>query len=353
MQSNPIRRKRSHVNVSIVDIARRAGVSHSTVSRALAGSPLVNRDTKQRIQALAREMGYTPSAVARAMSTGRTHTLGLVVTTIADPFVAEVVRGIEETALDHGYNVILCNSTGDPERELAAVRTLREKWVDALIVTSSWVGNFGAHLSELNAPVVLINNQQPGEYTYSVRNDDLAGGRLAGDYLARLGHTRVAYVAGPERAIASQLRQEGCQRALEAAGTSIPDAWMFPGSGLPEAGERAVPKLLQVSPRPTALFCYNDMTAMGCLRAAKDAGLRVPHDLSILGYDDIAAAPYLDPPLTTVAQSKYGLGQRATEMALALIQGQPNVHDILLQPRLVIRSSCHPLTALTQGGKEQ
>jgi DNA-binding LacI/PurR family transcriptional regulator len=329
------------LNVSIKDIARRAGVSHSTVSRALSGSPLVNHDTKRRIQELAREMGYTPSAVARAMSTGRTRTLGLVVTTIADPFVAEVVRGIEETALDQGYNVILCSSNGDPERELAAVRTLRAKWVDALIVTSSWVGDFYEQLAEIQAPLVLINNQQPGESTYSVRNDDLRGGALAAEYLAGLGHTRIAYVTGPERAMASQLRLEGVQRALESAGIGIPGKWILDGTGLPEGGERAVERLLRASPCPTALFCYNDATAMGCLRAAKQAGLHVPRDLSILGYDDIAAAPYLDPPLTTVAQTKYALGQTATEMALALIQGQEKTRDILLQPQLVIRSSCN------------
>ena len=326
--------------VSIKDIARRAGVSHSTVSRALADSSLVNRETKARIQALAREMGYTPSAIARAMSTRRTRTIGLVVTTIADPFVAEVVRGIEETALDHGYNVILCNSSGDPDRELAAVRTLREKWVDAVIVTSSWVGNFYGQLGEIRVPVVLINNQQPGEYTFSVRNDDLHGGALAGEYLVALGHRRIAYVAGPERATSSQLRLEGCQRALRAAGATIPEGWIFSGTGLPEAGERAVRALVRDALRPTALFCYNDATAMGALRVAKAEALNVPRDLSILGYDDIAAAAYLDPPLTTVAQKKYALGQRATDMALRLIQDEEDICDVLLEPQLIVRSSC-------------
>jgi DNA-binding LacI/PurR family transcriptional regulator len=328
------------MTVSIKDIARCAGVSHSTVSRALAGSPLVNRVTKARIQDLAREMGYTPSAIARAMSTRRTHTVGLVVTTIADPFVAEVVRGIEETALDHGYNVILCSSAGDPDRELAAVRTLREKWVDAVIVTSSWVGGFYGQLSEIRVPVVVINNQQPGEYTFSVRNDDLYGGALAGEYLAGLGHRRIAYVSGPERATSSQLRLEGCQRALRRAGVTMRKRWILTGTGLPEAGERAVRALVMDALRPTALFCYNDATAMGALRAAKTDGLSVPGDLSILGYDDIAAAAYLDPPLTTVAQDKYALGQRATAMALSLIQDQEDIQDVLLEPQLIVRSSC-------------
>ena len=180
------------------------------------------------------------------------------------------------------------------------------------------------------------------DYAHSVRNDDLRGGALAGEYLAGLEHTRIAYVAGPERAMASELRLEGCRQALQAAGRAIPQDRVFAGTGQPEAGERAVRALLAASPRPTALFCYNDATAMGALRAAKEAGLRVPRDLSILGYDDIAAAPYLDPPLTTVAQDKYVLGQRATQMALALIQGRQDVQDVLLQPQLIVRSSCSP-----------
>ena len=327
------------MSVSIKDIARRAGVSHSTVSRALADSSLVNPNTKSQIKELARQMGYAPSAIARAMSTRRTHTVGLVVTTIADPFVAEVVRGVEETALDRDYNVILCDSTGDPSREIAAVRTLREKWVDAVIVTSSWVGDFYAQLAEIRVPVVLINNQHAGEYSFSVRTDDLQGGHLAGQYLLELGHRHIAYITGPVQATSSWLRLQGCQAALRQARTEIPQDWVIQGDGQPQSGERAAISLLGRPARPTAIFCYNDMTAMGALRAVKGTGLSVPRDLSILGYDDIAAAPYLDPPLTTIAQAKFELGQKAFEMALDLIQGHA-VADILLQPELIARESC-------------
>jgi DNA-binding LacI/PurR family transcriptional regulator len=328
------------MRVSIKDIAREAGVSHSTVSRALADSSLVNEETKKRIQALAREMGYTPSAIARAMSTRRTQTVGLVVTTVADPFMAEVVRGIEETALDHGYNVILCSSAGNPDREIAAVRTLREKWVDAVIVTSSRVGSFYSELAEVPVPVILINNQHRGAYSFSVRNDDLYGGKLAGSHLVELGHHHIAYVTGPERASSSELRLEGCQLALHQAGMSIPARWILAGDGGPERGERTVIALLRDEHHPTAIFCYNDMTAMGVLRAIKGSGLRVPYDISVLGYDDIAAAPYLDPPLTTIAQAKYTLGQRAIEMTIHLLQGGQKVSDIVLRPHLVVRGSC-------------
>lgn len=337
------------MSISIKDIARRAGVSHSTVSRALADSPLVNAQTKALIRQLAGEMGYAPSAVARAMSTRRTHTVGVVVTSIADPFVAEVVRGIEETALDRGYSILLCNSNDDPQREIATVRALREKWVDGVIVTASRVGSFYAQLSEIQVPVVLINNQQPGEYTFSVRTDDFCGGQLVGEYLLGLGHRRMAYISGRLAATSSQLRLNGCQDALQRAGLSIPLQWIAAGDGSSEGAAPALRQLFDnASPvelvetrdaHPTAVFCYNDRTAMGVLREVKALGMAVPEDVSVVGYDDIDAARYLDPPLTTVAQDKYALGQKAMEMALNLIAGSP-VQDILLQPRLVVRSSC-------------
>jgi DNA-binding LacI/PurR family transcriptional regulator len=327
------------MRVSIKDIARRAGVSHSTVSRALADSPLVNDDTKARIKRLAGEMGYAPSAVARAMSTRRTCTVGVVVTTIADPFVAEVVRGVEETALDRGYNVILCSSADDPDREVAAVRALREQWVDAVMVTASRVGSFYTQLTEIQVPVVLINNQQPGEYSFSVRNDDFYGGQLVGDYIADLGHRDIAYISGREGITSSQLRQQGCQDALQKAGLSIPPQWIVSGDGKPEGGQRAARALFASARHPTAIFCYNDQTAMGTLREIKSLGMAVPRDVSLVGYDDIAASGYLDPPLTTVAQAKYELGQKAMDMVLALIAGR-DVEDVLLKPELVIRSSC-------------
>jgi DNA-binding LacI/PurR family transcriptional regulator len=328
------------MSVSIKDIARRAGVSHSTVSRALADSPLVNAKTKARIQALAREMGYAPSAIARAMSTGHTRTIGVVVTTIADPFVSEVVRGIEETALDQQYSVILCSSASDPDRELAAVRALRENWVDAVIVTSSRVGSFYGELAEIHVPVILINNQQAGDYSFSVRNDDLYGGQIAAEYLTSLGHRRLAYIAGPAYATASHKRLTGFVDALSGAGTELSADRIVRGDGLPIGGERAVAHLFDTGEEPSAVFCYNDMTAMGALRALKERGLRVPGDVSLLGYDDIDAAPYLDPPLTTIAQAKYTLGQMALHMALDLIGGQQEVQDVLLRPQLVIRHSC-------------
>ena len=328
-------------HVSIKDVAKAAGVSHSTVSRALAGSPLVAAATKERIQRIAREMGYSPSAIARGLVTRRTATIGLVVTTIADPFVTDVVRGIEETALDNGYSVILCDSNAEPERELACVRTLREKRVDGIIVTSSRVGNLYVPLLEqLGVPIVLINNQHEGRYVYSVRTDDFQGGQMVGAYLASLGHRQIAYVSNPPNAHSSLQRLAGCRAALQEHGLDIPDGWIVPGDGRTGGGRTGLERLLRQPPHPTAVFCYNDMTAIGALQAVKAAGLRVPGDLSLVGYDDIAFAVFVDPPLTTVAQDRYLLGQRAMGLTLSLLSKQEEASDIVLTPHLVERASC-------------
>jgi DNA-binding LacI/PurR family transcriptional regulator len=326
--------------VTIKDIAKVAHVSHSTVSRALANSPLISEETKSRIRRLADEMGYTPSAIGRGLVTRRSGTIGVVVTTIADPFIAEVVQGIEETALSCQYNTILCNSNSEPERELRTVRALREKRVDAIVVTSSRLGSlYLPHLREVGVPVVLVNNQGVGDYTHSVLIDDSAGGELAGRYLASLGHRRIAYIGGPIWARASGIRLAGCRRALQAHDLDLPPECVLVGNGRADGGQEAADELLHRGLPVSAVFCYNDMTAVGVLSSLHRAGLRVPRDLSVIGYDDVTIAAYLYPPLTTIAQPRYALGKRAMEMALALIQGE-EVRDVVLPPALVERESC-------------
>ncbi len=334
--------------VSIKDIAKAAGVSHSTVSRALSDSRLVKEETKQRIRHLAEEMGYSPSAIARSLVTKRTQTLGLVVTFIADPFVAEVVQGIEETALDNGYSLILCQSQAAPQREMAAVKMLREKRVDAIIVTASRVGDlYMPLLEEVGVPIVLINNQQNGQYVYSVATDNFQGGELAGQYLLGLGHTRIGYIAGPSEVTSSVDRLEGCKRTLRAQGLEFDPTLIASGNGRADGGREGMRRLLSSPTPPTAVFCYNDMTAIGALLTAKEMGYHVPGDVSIMGYDDIALAAYVDPPLTTIAQQKYEMGQQATEMALALLDGTESaVEDVFLPGRLVVRDSCQRLSKM-------
>ena len=332
--------------VSIKDIAKAAGVSHPTVSRALSDSPLVNKDTKLRIQQLAREMGYSPDSLARSLVSGQSRTVGLVVTNIADPFIAEVVQGVEDAAHGCGYTVILCNAHSDPEREISAVETLRSKRVDCVIVTSSRVGAlYLEHLERIGVPVVLVNNHNAGSgrYTFSVSVDNRHGGGLATDHLVQLGHRRIAYVTGPADHSDDLDRLAGYRQALEEGGVPFDPARIVQGDGTAGGGERAVPVLLDLDERPTAVFCYNDMTAIGLMRSARAAGLSIPGDLAVVGFDDIPFASYVSPSLTTVAQKKAEMGQWATEMALALI-ATPNpaggdFSDREVKGQLIVRES--------------
>ena len=334
------------MRVSIKDIARAAGVSHPTVSRALSDSPLISEETKARVQRLAQEMGYSPNALARGLVTRQTYSVGVVVTTIADPFVAEIVQGIEATAHDHGYTVILCNSESTPEREIAAVEMLRTKRVDGVIVTASRVGAlYLEYLEQIGGPIVLINNhnEESGRYTFSVSVDNRHGGRLAAEHLVQLGHRRIAYVAGPANHSSDLDRLAGYRQAHVEGGIEPDPALVVPGNGRPGGGEEALQAILALDPRPTAVFCYNDMTAIGLIHAAQQAGLSIPQDVALVGFDDILFASYLYPPLTTVAQPKVEMGQRAMHMMLSLItakeESEEDLANVVVQGKLIVRAS--------------
>ena len=223
-------------------------------------------------------------------------------------------------------------------------RTLRSKRVDAVIVTSSRVG--ALHQERLGAagvPVILLNShsQQLAPHTFSVRVDDVHGARLATEHLLALGHRRIAHVGGPAGHSPSADRLAGYRQAIEAAGCCFDEALVVAGTGRPMAGEQALPQLLALADRPTAVFCYNDMTAIGLLAAACAIGLSVPRDLAVIGFDDIPFAAYVSPPLTTIAQPKFEMGQRALQMALSLMgDAQPGgVGNVVVEGRLVVRET--------------
>jgi DNA-binding LacI/PurR family transcriptional regulator len=332
------------VGVSIVEIARAAGVSHSTVSRALRNSPLVSAETGERIRRLAQEMGYVPSAIGRGLATQSTRTIGLVITTIADPFVAEVVRGVEEQAMDRGYSLFLCQSGAQPQREVAAVRALHENRVAGVIVTSSRVGErYLALLEPMNVPIVLINNERAGPAVAFVAVDDVRGGRLATEYLLGLRHQRVAYIGGWPEAKSSRDRLQGYGEALQSQGLAINPNLVSAGSGRMEGGYEAMRGLLRSRPRPTAVFCYNDITAIGALKALHEEGVRVPAQVSVIGFDDIALAAYSTPSLTTIAQPKHEMGRLAVGMLLDLLSKEKQVQNVILQGELVVRESTEAL----------
>jgi len=325
---------------SIKDIAKLAGVSHSTVSRALQNSPLVNAKTAEEIRRIARESGYRASAVARGLVTRRTETIGLVVTTISDPFASEVVSGIEQVANGHGYSVFLAESNAEPEREKKMVQQLAERRVDGILVTSSRVGAlYLPLLSEMQVPIVLVNNQHPGAFVHSVMIGNLEGSRAAAAHLVGLGHRRIAYLGDQFGYQSDTERFAGYRVALDAAGIPFLPELVVHGDGLPAEAMNAMEKLLALPEPPTAVCCYNDMSALGAMRKIRLRGLRVPEDISVVGFDDLFLASYMQPALTTVRQPMRHMGQLAMESLFKLMSGEASEIRIRVDAELIVRQS--------------
>jgi DNA-binding LacI/PurR family transcriptional regulator len=336
--------------ISIADIARIAGVSHTTVSRALRQSPLISLDTRERIQRLAEEMGYTPNAIAQSLQTRRTSMIGLVVTSIDDPFLSDVVKGVEEVARVAGLSVILSATHNDPDQEMAVIETFHRRRVDGILVASSRItSKYRKRLEHIRVPTVIINSQAESQddLLHWVAVDDRAGAQIAVEHLLQLGHRSVGYLGVNCRPRSNQLRLQGYQDALAAGGMSYQDGWMViaPGKEASDeedvaAGQTLLPQLLNSG--CTAVFCYNDMVAIGALIAAQQRGVAVPQQLSVVGFDDIRMASYVTPPLTTIRQPKVELGHLATEVMLDLLHNRPGKNHVL-QPALVTRASTSPL----------
>jgi DNA-binding LacI/PurR family transcriptional regulator len=329
--------------VSIKDIARLVGVSHSTVSRALRASPVVNAETAGRIREVAQQQGYRASLIGRSLVLRRSMTVGCVATDIADPFVAGIVAGIEEVANQQGYAVFLASSHADPQRELDVVRSFHERRVDGVIVPASRVGSlYLPHLAELRTPIVLINNQHPGSYTYSVGIDNLGAARLIARHLLKLGHKRIAYIGNRSGSQADTDRLSGLRMELRRAKLPFLSDTVIHADATPEGGLAAMQRLLALRCRPTAVFCYDDLTALGALAASRSAGISVPSDLSVSGFDDLFVASYTTPPLTTVRQPMKGMGRRAAEILLALLRGETATRNVSFAGELVVRESTAP-----------
>jgi DNA-binding LacI/PurR family transcriptional regulator len=337
--------------ISIKDVAAAAGVSHSTVSRALNNSPRVSQETSERIRRIAEEAGYSGSAIARSLATRRTKTIGVVVTTIADPFAAGIVIGIEEIAGNNGYSVFLANSNADPDRELRVVRSFEERRVDAIIVLASRVGAlYLTLLSRLRVPIVMINNQHPSEFVHSVCIENTQGARTATAYLLNLGHRRIGYIGDRNGRQSDTERFAGYRDALDSADLPFqPDLVQY-GDSTPDGGVQAMSTFLRMPEPPSAVFCYDDMTALGAIRAVRSSGRRVPEDISIVGFDDLPIVRFTDPPLTTIRQPMAKMGCLAMEAVLDLLGGSGSSHDIKVKGELIERSSSAPFQAAFRVG---
>lgn len=313
---------------TIKDVAREAEVSVTTVSHVLNGTRFVSEDTRQRVQAAIETLRFVPSALARSLKNNRTHTIGTMIPNCSNPYFGEIVRGIEDACFRAGYTVILCNSDDDPHKQSQYLRVLEEKQVEGVVVVSSGGdAELGATLKEVDTSLVLVDREVEGVAADLVEVDHDRGGYLATRHLLELGHRRIACISGPRALSSSAQRVQGCRRALAEAGLDLPDRWQRECDFTSAGGHAAMRELLAVHPRPTAVFAANDLSAIGAMAAAAEAGLHVPRDLSVVGFDDIPLAEFASPGLTTVSQPKHRLGELAAQLLLERIA------DPALQPR--------------------
>jgi LacI family repressor for deo operon, udp, cdd, tsx, nupC, and nupG len=285
-------------------------------------------------------MGYTPSLAARSLVTQQTNTIGLVISCVSDLFVGDLAVGVEKAARSYGYSVFLISTYRDAAREEEAVRSLHERRTTGIIVTGSQIDEgYVALRQRFPQPVVLINCPR---YPHSISTDNLAGARQAVEHLVHLGHHRIGYLANPRSHHANLDRFTGYRDILARHGIAVEEPWMVEGDGTMAGGQRAVQRLLAGPCPPTALFCFNDLTAIGALCALSQAGLQVPADCSVAGFDDLELTAYCSPPLTTVRQHRDQLGQRAMHMLHQLIQGRDDVQAEILPAELVVRETTGP-----------
>ena len=330
--------------VTIVDIARRLGISPMTVSRALTGSPEVSRETREKVLSCAGEMGYRPHRWARSLVTQKTSMVGVVIPDISHSFFAEVTRGIEEVVQKAGYNLLLCHSSLDPEKEKAEIDMLVGSRVEGLIVASEQpekMPRIFDELTENGMAFVLVDRFFPNRDFPSVVVDDLAVGRMAAEHLIGLGHRRIGHIQGPRLSPAS-LRRRGFVQALQAYKISVSKESIARGNFDISSGREAMIRLLENNSRPTAVFAANDPMAVGALYACRETGLQVPADISIMGAGNIEGADHPNPFLTTMDWPREQLGRAAAEILLAAMSHRADraftVRKVF-QPQLLVRQS--------------
>jgi DNA-binding LacI/PurR family transcriptional regulator len=328
---------RNSKSITIKELALRAGVSHSTVSRALNNHPYLARETVERIQKLARELNYVPSTFARSLKTNRSYMLGVIVHRIADPFYSEVLAGIQSVAHQFQYSMFVSAFENDVERQAGLIRGMFGRQFDALIIGDSFftferVNELGIHI-----PTVFIHNRASETLPHSIYHDDLNATRALTRHLLDLGHRRIAFGGNQRGGLLHAQRREGVVAELQAAGLELlteydlmaPDGQMSSGVLLAEG-------LLKLPERPTAIICFNDMQAIGVMQTLQQASLRIPEDISVIGFDDIPLAEFLYPALTTYHQPIWELGQMAARVALHLL-GEKVLEPLVSEPIITMK----------------
>lgn len=327
--------------VTITDVANAAGVSTMTVSRVLNNRADVSPSTRAKVQAAIDRLNYRPNALARSLTTSRTLAMGLVLPDITNPFFPGVARGVEDTAAERGYALMLCNTIENPERERSTLKLLEEKRVDGVIVCSARLPD--DELSELlrGFPAkVAVNRPSPAANAASVCVDDAYGATKAVHHLLKGGRKKLGMLAGPPHSFSGRERVRGYTLALEANGIEPVPTTIVTCTPDEKGGYEALGRLLDAHPDTDAVLCYNDVVAIGALQACKERGIQVPRDLALIGCDDIRAASLVSPSLTTIRIDTYQVGATAANLLLQTIQGEKELtNEIMLKPELIIRES--------------
>jgi len=331
--------------VRLKDIAKDVGVSVVTVSKVLRNHTDIGEETRQRVLARMKELNYRPNLAARALVTGRSFTMGLVVPGLVHSFFGEIAKGLATTIRASGYSLLISSSLEDPDLEREEVEQLIARQVDVLLVTSSEVDPRRIdHLRKLPVPLILIDRRFPGLDTHFIGIDDEAAGFIATEHLIERGCRRLAHITGPERNTVRG-RHTGYRRALERHGLPYQPERVVRAGAVDDEGEHAgygaMRELLRLQPTPDGVYCHNDPTALGAIRAILKSGRDVPGDIAVIGAGNLHYNDLLRVPLSSVDQQTARIGEEAARLALRLVEAKtpPPLETILLEPKLVVRAS--------------
>ena len=325
---------------NISDVALKANVSIATVSRVVNESAhKVNPATREKVLAAIRELDYRPNALAKGLLMKKTMTIGIIIPDISNPYYAEIVRGIQDTADGAGYAVMLHNTDRKQERIIRYIYLLREKSVDGVIFSGGIINEYEtlSILKELKERVVVVGRHAVDFPAVMV--DNMGGATQAVQHLIDIGHRFIGCIGGPEGSTTAEDRLTGYRNALAQNGMAFDPRLVRRGTWSPESGHRLAQELLAEDPRPTALLCANDQMAIGAIKAARELGLSIPGDLSVVGFDNVPTGSYFDPPLTTVEVPMYDIGSAAMGMLIDLLSGERFEKLRLFNTKLLIRES--------------
>lgn len=338
MSSAPPKTKAKAGPVTIEMVAEAAGVSLSTVSRILNGTAVVSATKKQAVDEAIATLGFVPNPMARGLAGGRTLSIGVVTQAMDSPFYGAALRGIEDELDSVGYSPLFVSGHWDAKAETRCIEVLRSRRVDGIIVLTGRIADSALKATAKQLPLVVVGRQLKAHNLFCMHFDNFEGGRLATQHLTDLGHRRIAFISGHPEHPDAQDRFKGYRAGLEAAGIPFDASLVVPGEYHEVSGVLAVEQLLASRQQFTAIFCANDQMALGAALALHRRSLRVPDDVSLVGFDDLASSMYTIPPLSTVHQPAYELGRMASQAVLQLLAGQtPTL--VLPAPRLIVRES--------------